>query len=218
MKICFFQIFKSSFSQPFLTMASSFSTPSNQYCFIIGLRSTLSGFGRNPLHNIIVVLRSKQILFLPLITTFVHKITHNKAIIVVPCFLELSWPGNLSPVETLAPKLRAPVVSLQLLGLPAKVVVRNKQQLGWFLKPESQVSSTFHFSVLFQQVTLGEGGKKCWGILQIAFHPTLTMTSKVLALQKSAFGVGKWLPKPHSMFPLVWDPKVIVAGTSKHTF
>ena len=126
MKICFFQIFKSSFSQSFLTMASSFSTPSNQYCFIISLRSTLSWFGRNLLHNIIVVLRSKQILFFPLTTTFVYKITHNKVGIVVSCFLGLGWPGNPNPAETPIPKLRAPVVSFQLLGHPAKVVVRNK--------------------------------------------------------------------------------------------
>ena len=123
MKICFFQIFKSSFLQPFLTMALSFSTPSNQYRFIISLRSTLSWFGRNPLHNIIVVLRSKQILFLPLTTTFVHKITHNKASIVIPCFLRLGWPRNLSPAKTPIPKLEAPVVSLQLLGLPAEATV-----------------------------------------------------------------------------------------------
>ena len=126
MKIYFFQIFKSSFSQPFLTMASSFSTLSNQYCFIIGLRSTLSWFGRNLLHNIIVVLRSKQILFLPLTTTFVHKIIRNKASVVVPCFLGLGWPRNPSPAETTVPNLKAPVVSLQLLGLPAEAVVRNK--------------------------------------------------------------------------------------------
>ena len=218
MKIYFFQIFKSSFSQSFLTMASSFSTLSNQYCFIIGLRSTLSWFGRNLLHNIIVVLRSKQILFLPLTTTFVHKITHNKVCVVVPCFLGLGWPGNPSPAETPVPNLRAPVVSLQLVGLPTEAVVRNKQQLDWFLKPESQVSSTFHFSVLFQQMALGEGGKKCWGILQIIFYPTLTIISKRPAHQNSAFGVGKWSPKLHSMFPQAWDPKVIVAGTSKHIF
>ena len=120
MKICFFQIFKSSFSQPFLTMASSFLTLSNQYCFIISLKSTLSWFSRNPPHSIIVVLRSKQIFFLPLTTTFVHKITHNKVCIVVPCFLGLGWPGNPTPVETPIPNLRAPVVSLQLLGLPAE--------------------------------------------------------------------------------------------------
>ena len=72
--------------------------------------------------------------------------------------------------------------------------------------------------MLFQQVALVEGGKKCWGIQQIVFHPTLTRTSKVLAHQKSAFGVDKWLPKPYSMSSPVWDPKVIVAGTSKHTF
>ena len=149
MKIYFFQIFKSSFSQPFLTMASSFSTLSNQYCFIINLKSTLSWLSRNPPHSIIVVLRFKQILFLHLITTFVHKITHNKAYIVLPCFRGFGWPGNPSPTETPVPNLRSPVVSLQLLGLPAEAVVRNKQQLDWFLKPESQVSSTFHFSVLF---------------------------------------------------------------------
>ena len=126
MKIFFFQIFKSSFSQPFLTMASSFSTPSNQYCFIISLKSTLSWFSRNPLHNIVVVLRSKQILFLPLTTAFVHKITHNKAGVVVPCYLGLGWPGNPSPVESPIPKLRAPVVSLQLFGLPVEATVRNK--------------------------------------------------------------------------------------------
>ena len=123
MKICFFQIFESSFSQSFLTMASSFSTPSNQYCFIISLRSTLSWFGRNLFHNIIVVLRSKQILFFPLTTTFVYKITHNKVGIVVSCFLGLGWPGNLSLVETPVPKLRAPIVFLQLLGLPTEAMV-----------------------------------------------------------------------------------------------
>ena len=218
MKICFFQIFKSSFSQPFLTIALSFSTLSNQYCFIINLKSTLSWFSRNPPHSIIVVLRSKQILFLHLMTTFFHKITHNKVCVVVPCFLGFGWPGNPSPAETPIPKLRAPVVSLQLLGLPAEAVVPNKQQLGWFLRPESQVSSIFQFSVLFQQVVVGEDGKKCWGILQIVFHPTLKTTSKAPAHQNSAFGAGKWSPKPYSMFPLLWDPKVIVAGTSKLTF
>ena len=118
-------------------------------------------------------------MFLPLTTTFVHKITYNKDGVVVPCFLGLGWPGNPSPAETPVPKLKAPVVSLQLLGLPVEAAIQNKQQLGRFLKQGSQVSSTFHFSVLFQQVALGEVGKKCWGILQIVFHPTLTMTSKV---------------------------------------
>ena len=112
MKICFFQIFKSSFSQPFLIMALSFSTLSNQYCFIISLKSTLSWFSRNPPHSIIVVLRSKQILFLHLTTTFVHKITHNKACIILPCFCGFGWPGNPSPAETHVPNLRAFVVSL----------------------------------------------------------------------------------------------------------
>ena len=127
MKICFFQIFKSPFSEPFLIMALSFSTLSNQYCFIISLKSTLSWFSRNLPHSIIVVLRSKQILFLHLMTTFVHKITHNKACIVLPCFRGFGWPRNPSPVETPVPNLRALVVSLQLFGLPAKAVVWNKQ-------------------------------------------------------------------------------------------
>ena len=130
MKICFFQIFKSSFSQLFLIMALSFSTLSNQYCFIISLKSTLSWFSRNPSHSVIVVLRSKQILFLHLTTTFVHKITHNKVCIVLPCFRGFGWPGNPSPAETPVPNLRSPVVSFQLLGLPVEVVVRNKHQLG----------------------------------------------------------------------------------------
>ena len=151
MKICFFQIFKSSFSQPFLTMGLSFSTLSNQYCFIISLKSTLSWFSKNPPHSVIVVLRSKKILFLHLMTTFFHKITHNKVCIVLPCFRGFGWPGNPSLAETPVPNLRAPVVSFQLLGLLAEAVVRNKQQLGWFLRPESQVSFIFHFFVLFQQ-------------------------------------------------------------------
>ena len=218
MKICLFQVFKSFFSQPFLTMTSSFSTPNNRFCFIIGLRPILPWFGRNPIYNIIAVLRSKQILFLPLMTTFAHKISHNKVCIAVPCFLGLGWPGNPSPVDTPIPNLRAPVVSFQLLGLPAEAVVRNQQQLGWFLRPESQVSSIFHFSVLFQQVAVGEDGKKCWGILQIVFHPTLKTTSKAPAHQNLAFGAGKWSPKPYSMSPLLWDLKVIVAGTSKLIF
>ena len=67
-------------------------------------------------------------------------------------------------------------------------------------------------------MALGEGGKKCWGILQIVFFPTFIMTSKGPAHQNSAFGVGKWSPKLHSMFPQVGDPKVIIVGTSKHTF
>ena len=152
MKICFFQIFKSSFSQPFLAITSSFSIPSNQYCFVISLNSTFSWFSRNPPHNIIVVLRSKQTLFLHLTTTFVPKITYNKAGIIVPCILRLGWPRNLSPVETLVSKLRRPpncfedpIVSLQLLGLTTKAEVQNKQQLGWFLKSRSQVSFIFHF-------------------------------------------------------------------------
>ena len=131
MKICFFQIFKSSFSQPFLTMASSFSTPNNQYCFIIGLRSNLSWFGRNPLHNIIVVLRSKQILFLSLTTTFVHKVTHNKAGIVVPCFLGLVCPGNLSPTETPFPKLSSR--SLSPIAWSSSKSSGSKQTATWLV-------------------------------------------------------------------------------------
>jgi len=218
MKICLFQIFKSSFSQPFLTMILSFSTPSNRFCFIIGLRSTLPWFGRNPIYNIIAVLRSKQTLFLHLTTTFVHKITRNKVCIAVPCFLGLGWPGNPSPAEAPVPNLRAPVVSFQLLGLPAGAVVRNKQQLGWFLGPESQVSSIFHFSVLFQQVAVGEDGKKVLGYPTNCFPSTLKTTSKVPAHQNSAFGAGKWSSKPYSMSPLLRDLKVIVAGTSKFIF
>ena len=34
----------------------------------------------------------------------------------------------------------------------------------------------------------------------------------------SSFGVSKWSPKLHSMFPQAWGPKVIIAGTSKHIF
>ena len=151
-------------------------------------------------------------------TTFVHKITHNKAYIVFPCFHGFGWPRNPSPVETPVPNLKAPVVSLQLLGLPAEAVVRNKQQLGWFLRPKSQVSSIFLFSMLFQQVAVGEDGKNCWGILQIVLHPTLIMTSKGPAHQNSTFGVGKWSPKLHSVFPKAGDPKVIIAGTPKHIF
>ena len=151
-------------------------------------------------------------------TASVHKITRNKVCIEVPCFLGLGWPGNPSPTDTPVPNLRALIASLQLLSLLAEAVVRNKQQLGWFLRPESQVSSIFHFSVLFQQVAVGKDGKKCWGILQIVFHPTLKTTSKAPAHQNSAFGAGKWSPKPYSMSPLLWDPKVIVAGTSKLTF
>ena len=218
MKIWFFQIFKSSFSKSFLIMALSFSTLSNQYCFIISLKPTLSWFSRNPPHSVIVILRSKQILFLHLTTTFIHKITHNKVCIVLPCFCGFGWPGNPSPAETSVPNLRCPVVSFQLLGLPAEVVVQNKQQLGWFLRPESQVSSIFHFSVLFQHVAVGEDGKKCWGIPQIVLHPTLIMTYKGPTHHNSTFGVGKWSPKLHSMFPQAGDPKVIVAGTSKHIF
>ena len=77
----------SSFSQPFLAIASSFLIPSNQYCFVISLNLTFSWFSRNPPHNIIVVLRSKQTLFLHLTTTFVHKISHNIAHIIVSCNL-----------------------------------------------------------------------------------------------------------------------------------
>ena len=126
-------------------MASSFSTLSNQYCFIISLKSTLSWFSRNPPHSIVVVLRSKQIFFLHLTTTFVHKITHNKVCIVLPCFCGFGWPGNPSLAGTLVPNLRSPVVSLQLFGLPTEAAVWNKQQIGRFLRPESQVSSIFHF-------------------------------------------------------------------------
>ena len=126
MKICFFQIFKSSFSQPFLTMALSFSTLSNQNCFIISLKLTLSWFSRNPPHSVIVVLGSTQILFLHLTTTVVHKITHNKVCIVLPCFRGFGWRRNPSPAETPIPNLRSPVVSFQLLGLLAEAVVRNK--------------------------------------------------------------------------------------------
>ena len=75
--------------------------------------------------------------------------------------LWIGWPGNPSPAETPVPNLRSLVVSFQLLGLPAEAMVRNKHQLGWFLRPKSQVSSIFLFSVLFQQVAIGEDGKKC---------------------------------------------------------
>ena len=132
MKICFFQIFKSSFSQPFLTITSSFSTLSNQYCFIISLKSTFSWFRRNSSHNIIIVLGSKQILFPHLMTPFAHKITHNKAGIIVPGILGLGWPRKLSPVETPVSKFKEPpncfkdlVVSLQLLGLSTEVAIWN---------------------------------------------------------------------------------------------
>ena len=128
MKIYFFQIFKSSVSQPFLSMALSFSTLSNQYCFIISLKSTFLWFSRNPLHSVIVVLRSKQILFLHLMTTVFHKITHNKVCIALPCFRGFGWPRNPSPAKTPVPNLRSPVVSFQLLGLPAKAVVRKRKK------------------------------------------------------------------------------------------
>ena len=191
---------------------------SNWYYFIINLKSTLSWFSKNLPHSIIVVLRFKQILFLHLMTTFVHKITHNKVCIVLPCFRGFGWPRNPSPTETPVPNLRAPIVSLQLHGLLAEAVVWNKHQLGWFLRPESRVSSIFHFSMLFQQVAIGEDGKKCWGILRIVLHPTLIMTSKGPAHQNLTFGVSKWSPKLHSMFPQAGDPKVIIAGTLKHIF
>ena len=165
------------------------------------MKSTLSWFSKNPRHSVIVVLRSKQILFLHLTTTVVHKITHNKVCIDRPYFHGFGWLGNPSPAKTPVPNLRSPVVSFQLLGLPVEAVVWNKHQLGWFLRPESQVSSIFLFSVHFQQVAVGEDGKKCWGILQIVFHPTLTMISMGPAHQNSTFGVGKWSPKLHSMFP-----------------
>ena len=199
-------------------MSSIFSTPSNQYFFIINLKSIFSWFSRDSSHNILVVLRSKKNLFPHLTTSFVHNVTHNKACIIVPWILGLGWLGRPSPAETSVSKLKDPVVSLQLLGLLAEATVWNKQQLGWFLRPESQVSSIFHFSMLFQQVAVGKGGKRCWCILQIFSHPTLETTSKAPAHQKSVFGAGKWSPKPYSMSPPMWDPKVIVAGTSKHTF
>ena len=63
-------------------------------------------------------------------TPFVHKVTHNKANIIVSCILKLGWPGNLSPVETPIFKLKDPVVSLKLLGLLAEAAIWNKQQLG----------------------------------------------------------------------------------------
>ena len=153
-------------------------------------------------------------MFLPLTTTLVHKITHNKDGVVVPCFLELGWPGNPSPVEMPQGSYSFSPIALS----SSRSSGSEQKQLDWFLKPESQVSSTFHFSVLFQQVALGKGGKKCWGILHIVFHPTLMITSKGPTHQNSAFGVNKWSPKLHSMFPPAWDLKVIIADTSKHTF
>ena len=42
-----FQIFRSFFSQPFLTIASSFSMPSNNHCFIINLNLTFQWSSRN---------------------------------------------------------------------------------------------------------------------------------------------------------------------------
>ena len=72
--------------------------------------------------------------------------------------------------------------------------------------------------MLFQQVAVCENGKKCWGILQIVFHPTLETNSKAPAPQKLAFGAGKWSPKPYSMSLPMWEPKIIVAGSLKHIF
>ena len=81
-------------------------------------------------------------------TSFVQNITHNKVGTVIPCILGLGWPRSLSPAETPISKLKRPpncfedpIVSLQLLGLQAEAAVRNKQQLGRFLKPGSQVNS-----------------------------------------------------------------------------
>ena len=67
-------------------------------------------------------------------------------------------------------------------------------------------------------MVVGEDGKKCWGIIQIVFHPTLIMTSKGIAYQNSTFGVGKCSLKLHFMLPQAGDPKVIIVGTSKHIF
>ena len=199
-------------------MTSSFSTPSNRFCFIIGLRSTLPWFGRNPINNIIAVLKSKQILFLPLMTAFVHKITHNKACIDLPCFCGLGWPGNPSPADTHL-FLTSGLLSLFPIAWSSSESSGSEQTATCLVsKPGSQVSSIFHFSVLFQQVAVDEDGKKCWGILQIVFHPTLKTTSKASAHQNSAFGAGKWSSKLYSMSPLLWDLKVIVAGTSKFIF
>ena len=96
----------------------------------------------------------------------------------------------------------------------------GSEQTATWLVSKSRITSSLHlhFSMLLQQLATGEGGKRCWGILQIFSHPTLETTSKVPAHKKSAFSAGKWSPKPYSMSPLVWDPKVIVVGTSKHTF
>jgi len=105
-----------------------------------------------------------------------------------------------------------------LFGLTAKVEVRNKQQLVWFPDQNHKLSSIFHFSVLFQQVAVGEDGKKVLGYPTNCFPSTLKTTSKAPTHQNSAFGAGKWSSKPYSMSPLLWDPKVIVAGTSKHIF
>ena len=85
-------------------------------------------------------------------------------------------------------------------------------------KSGSQVSSIFHFSVLFQQVAVSEDGKKVLGYPTNCFPSTLKTTSKVPVHQNSAFGAGKWSSKSYSMSPLLRDPKVIVAGTSKLIF
>ena len=76
----------------------------------------------------------------------------------------LSWTWlarNPSPADTPVPNLRAPVVSFQLLGLPAEAVVWNKQQLVWFPNQVHKLAPSFIFSVLFQQVAVDEDGKKC---------------------------------------------------------
>ena len=91
----------------------SFSTPSNQYCFIINLKSTFSWFSRNSSHNIINFLGSKKILFPHLTASFVHKITHNKVGIVVPCILRLGWPRDLSPLHTPILNSRSPLIALR---------------------------------------------------------------------------------------------------------
>ena len=152
MKNCFFQIFRSLFSQPFLAIASLVSTPNNHYCFIISLNPIFSWFSRNPSHNIIAVLRSIQISFPHLMTPFVHKISHNLAHIIISCNLRFAQPGDLNSTNAPVSKLRRLpncfenlVISLQLFCFSVEEAAQN-QTTAWLVsKLGSQVNSIFHF-------------------------------------------------------------------------
>jgi len=78
-------------------------------------------------------------------TPFVHKISHYLAHIIISCSLELPSQEIYVQQRHLFLNSRGLLIALRLFNLLVEATVQNKQQIGWFLKPKSQVRSILHF-------------------------------------------------------------------------